>query len=228
MPAAGEFKFHACERPYEWGGFYKTNKADDNVFHIWARCGDLPAVIWKRRDEKAECPAMDSQEVQKLVRAVNSVKIEQNRYKRGSFIINEFGNVIVPFVNTDQKVCVGKIEGDLLFKNVYGDGYFSLNNDSNLKTGDLWDKPYIGIPFNYSRDLGIHFIDDDDTKIPCKKQDMDLIKKIQMVRGFAYCRFIVNPYGIVLTRVQTALNGPWSAIYIGRINYDKWFNPVDN
>jgi hypothetical protein len=226
MPTGGGLQFHTCGGPCEWNGIYKTTKADDNVFHIWARCNDLPAVKWKRGMEVAECPAHNSPEVQKIASAVNSVKLQQNRYKRGSFIINEFGNVIVPFVNIDQKICVGKIEGDLVFENAFGSGFFSLNDDANLQAGDVWDKPYIGIPYNWNPQLGIHFIDDDRTKYRPERQDPELIKKLELVKGFGYVRFIVNPYGIALTKIQSSPTGPWQPVYIGRINYDKWFAPV--
>ncbi len=219
------FRFNRCPTPCLWDGIYNTTKSDDNVFHIWARYNDLPVIKWKQGNETAECPAKNSRDVQNLADAINSIKVKQTRYKRGSFIINEFGNVIVPFVNSNQKICVGNIEGELLFTNSFGSGYFSLNDDENFKTGDSWNKPYIGIPYNYSPSLGIHFIDEDGSKYQPAKQDAELIRKIQTVRGYNYIRFIVNPHGIALTKVQPALIGPWRPAYIGRINYDKWFDP---
>ena len=225
MSTNDTFRFHQCSSPCEWDGIYKTNKADDNVFHIWARYGDIPAVIWKRESESAECPAKDSNDVRNLSDAINSVKVNQNRYKRGSFIINEFGNVLVPFVNTDQIICVGKIEGALLFTNSFDSGFFSLNDDKDIKTGDLWDKPYIGIPYNYSPMDGIHYRNDDGSILKSPRQDPELMQKIRSVRGNNYIRFVVNPHGIALTKIQTAWNGPWNPVYIGRINYDKWFGP---
>jgi hypothetical protein len=217
------FRFHRCT-PYEWDGYYRTTKKKDNVFHIWSDCGDVPAIEWMRESGTAKCPALDSLDARELANAINSIKVKQTFQERGSFVINEFGHVIVPFVNTNMKFCVGKIEGPLVFHNPFDSGYFSLNDDEQLKTGDLWDKPYIGIPYICSPDYGIYYYRDGDKseKIKPIKQDLELMRKIQSIRGRETVRFIVNPHGIALIKEETEWNN-WKPKYIGRINYEKWF-----
>jgi len=218
------FRFYPCSSPCEWDGIYRTTKSHDNVFHIWSDCGDMPAVEWKRESDVARCPAEDTQGARDLANAINSIKVKQTFYKRGSFVINEFGHVIVPFVNSDQKVCIGKVEGTLRFHNSFGSGYFSLNDDEYLKTGDFWDKPYVGIPYNYNPNDGVYYRNDDGSTIKPVKQDPELMKKIRSIRGAATVRFIVNPNGIALIKQEVEWR-KWKAIYIGRIDYDKWFEP---
>jgi hypothetical protein len=180
----------------------------------------VPAIKWDIDTGFIKCPAINSQDARELVGAVNSIKVNQTFQEGGSFVINEFGNVIVPFANTNKKVCVGKVEGTLVFHNSLDSGYFCLNDDEHLKTGDLWDKPYIGIPYNYNPKEGVYFEKDDGSLIKPVKQDPEFMRKIRSIRGSP--RFIVNPYGIALTKLEIEWRN-WKPIYIGRIDYDKWF-----
>jgi hypothetical protein len=220
------FRFHQYS-PFEWNGYYRTTKKKDNVFHVWSDCGDVPAIEWTRESETARCPAVDSISARELANAINSIKVKQTFQERGSFVINEFGYVIVPFSNTDKKYCVGKIEGSLIFHNPFESGYFSLNDDEHLKTGDLWVKPYIGIPYIFSPDYGVYYKNEDwsmKNRSVTKpvKQDPELMRKIRSITGTNTVRFIVNPHGIALIKPETEW-GKWTPIYIGRINYEKWF-----
>ena len=223
------FRFHPCS-PFPWVGYYNNTKNHNNVFHIWSDFGDLPAIEWTRGSESARCPAVDSKGARELANAINSIKVKQTFQERGSFLINEFGHVIVPFANTDEKFCVGKIEGSLVFHNHLDSGYFSLNDDEHLKTGDFWDKPYIGIPYISSPYYGVYYKNKDwsmKNRSVTKpvKQDVELMRKIRSITGTETVRFIVNPHGIALTKKEIEWHN-WKPIYIGRIDYEKWFTSL--
>lgn len=59
------------------------------------------------------------------------------------------------------------------------------------------------------------------------KQDDELIKKLRKVRRYGAVRFIVNQYGIVLTKIPEGEyrkdKDEWIPVYVGRINYNLWF-----
>ena len=58
-------------------------------------------------------------------------------------------------------------------------------------------------------------------------QRSDLIEALRSIRRYGAVRFIVNPYGLVLTKRPPA--GRWSAeelwepVFVGKINLDLWF-----
>ncbi len=58
-------------------------------------------------------------------------------------------------------------------------------------------------------------------------QDRDLIRKLRKIRRHGAVRFIVNPYGLVLTKEPSGefdfSEDKWEPVYVGRIDYTKWF-----
>jgi hypothetical protein len=60
------------------------------------------------------------------------------------------------------------------------------------------------------------------------RQDEDLIREARAIRSWGGVRLVVNPHGIVLTKVPPP-NGyqgdeqAWLPVYLGRINKDFWF-----
>jgi hypothetical protein len=121
---------------------------------------------------------------------------------------------------------VGEIEGVFLFKYDYGKT-IDLSDDEGLKTGDYWRKPYIGMQYNLSKGSNIYYFDHANGSDYLPIQDEELIKKLRKIRRHGAVRFIVNPYGLVLTK---NLEGEfsrdedrWLPVYVGRINKSLWF-----
>jgi hypothetical protein len=57
-------------------------------------------------------------------------------------------------------------------------------------------------------------------------QDMELIRTLRAVRRTGPVRFIVNPYGVVLTKRPCdarQAEEQWEPVFIGRINLTRWF-----
>ena len=57
-------------------------------------------------------------------------------------------------------------------------------------------------------------------------QDQDLIEAIREVRHWGSVKFVVNPFGLVLTKRperQQWDEEKWDPVYVGRIDYQQWF-----
>ena len=107
-----------------------------------------------------------------------------------------------------------------------------LSEDSGLSGGDIWLRPYIGLSYNLhkSGQQIYYWFEDHDgghKQLPTA-QDYDLIRSIRKVRRTGAIRFIVNPWGIVLTKVppyqqEWLPEENFDAVYVGRINFNFWF-----
>lgn len=129
------------------------------------------------------------------------------------------------------RVIVGEIEGCILFENPFDDEVdIDISDFSRLECGDPWNRPYVGVPYNLrGTDSEICFYKDVNSRNSESPptQDDELIRKLRQVRRLGAVRFIVNPYGIVLTKRPP--EGAWVSeeklvpVYVGRIDYNCWF-----
>lgn len=217
----------------EWSGRYAVIPGDDAKFHVQAVSGTLRVVVyWLRDDCRITCPSLDSRDMRSLIDAVSQAKTRMGGSGRGSFQINEYGQVIVPASDgSGRRMLAGEITGDLEFEDGSEPGrVFGLAGDHGLKCGDPWPLPYVGIPYNMSGRSQIYFWRQDgsggQSEYP-DAQDTSLVHKLRTIRRSGAVRFVVNPHGIVLTKSPS---GPWSAtddrwnpVYVGRVNPECWF-----
>lgn len=227
MSDSNNFTFYPCS-PKEWNGRYKITKSNENVFHLKynQNLGQWwPTINFVDGFDTGYCPAVDMGNLRELANSVNSVKNTYHFSDGGSFLINEFGQVIVPTIG-DGRVLVGEIDGKILFENVFNGGIIDLSDTNALSFGDPWTLPYIGIPYNYDPNGGILFQEKKGSfREFATKQDSDLNNKLYRIRNGDYCRFIVNPWGVVLTKKPPYLyGGQWESAYVGNINYNMWFD----
>lgn len=205
-----------------WKGRYRKPVGKEPTYHVSAQ-GDVN-LIWYDDGLKAKCPVIVSSAVEKMAKAVNTIKREKAGQSGGSFVINEFGQVISPIMESRDRYLVGECEGILYFENSMNKSEKTSLDGSGLKLGAEWKKPYIGMAYNLDQNNRICFRKEDGdgrTEVFPPKQDTELIKKLRTVREDGYIRFIVNQYGVVLTKKE--INGVWKGIYVGKINYNKWF-----
>ncbi|RLI52848.1 MAG: hypothetical protein DRP09_17095 [Candidatus Thorarchaeota archaeon] len=162
--------------------------------------------------------------LQQLAQAVNRIKRAQTGQPGGSFVINEYGQVICPVADDSlERFYVGDCEGAIRFIGPDGE-VFTLNDDEYLDTGDDWNLPYVGIAYNLSRHDRIYFPLREGYDTECQYPpwpDQRLIYALRCVRPDGGVRFVVNPHGIVLTKVKE--DGMWKPKYVGRIDYQRWF-----
>lgn len=214
-------RFSFSERqPTRWLGRYRRIEGRESVFHV--RWDDTVDILWRDSRDEAHCPAVMSGELKKLANCTNAVKRMHTGQPGGAFLINEFGQVISPVAAPPwHYFYVGDCTGVPAFRYPDG-GRFTLNDDDGLEIGDQWDPPYVGIAHNLSARNRIYFQKRHGREteiIYLPQNDPQLIRALREVRPNGAVRFIVNPHGIVLTKVPP----DWRPVYVGRIDYDRWF-----
>lgn len=221
-------------QPFDWKGRYGRIPGDQSVFHLRRDGGRLwPVIEWHRHGEMGECTALDSPDARLMAQSIASAKRRLGGDGGGAFVINEFGQVIVPASDgKGRRLCVGKIIGTLLFHDPFKDHrVLDLSRTTGIKCGDEWCLPYVGCQYNLSARSEIYFYRIDGAGGKSEKpaaQDVNLIKALRKVRRTGAVRFIVNPFGLVLTR-RPPVTGDWSLeerwdpVYVGRIDLRKWF-----
>jgi len=214
-----------------WQGRYSRPFGKTSTFKIkyTMEHGFWPVVEWDSSDGRSICPACDCNNIEELVKAINKAKIRMSGGEGGAFVINEFGQVIVPSIwGYGERLLVGEVEGVLLFEDPCGGDIIDLSDDTGLQTNDPWDKPYVGVQYNLHRDSNIYYYDSElgSSEYP-PKQDRELIKKLRKIRRYGAVRFIVNQYGLVLTKIPEGEyredDDKWVPVYVGRINHNLWF-----
>lgn len=227
------FKFEAFQ-PTPWEGRYSRIPGDTSVFHLEIVNGRWwPTIKWAQDGGLGTCIAKDSAAIRQLAQSVNAAKVLMGGSGGGSFVINEFGKVIVPSSNGGGKrMLAGSITGKLIFDNPFEDDeVIDISDVSGLQVGQELTIPYVGTPFNLSGKSQIYFYKIDSEgggSVYPPVQDPELIAAIRKVRRSGPVKFIVNPYGIVATKKpMDAEWGPeekWTPVFVGKINFAKWFN----
>lgn len=216
-----EFSFHpitACL----WKGRYRRPAGRESAYHV-TRDGNI-GLFWYDGDLEAKCPVITTSDVKQMAKAVNKIKRDKTGYSGGSFVINEFGQVISPIMKSSDRYLVGECKGPLYFENSFGNGERMCLDDSGLTCGEEWKKPYMGMAYNLDDNDMICFRNENEDGLEIDhphQQDIDLISKLRSIRD-GYIRFVVNQHGVVLTKKEIT-SGVWKAVYVGQINYAKWF-----
>lgn len=218
--------------PRVWPGRYARIPGGATAFHVRLVDGRWwPVVDWVVEDTIAECPMVASDGAAALAAAVNAGKALLGGERGGSFLINERGQILVPAsnVNDYSVAIVGECSGPLQFENSrVGSGVFDLADDSGLSVGDVWDRPYVGVPHQLSRRGELYFWRVDATggeKILPLAQDSAQIGAFRRLRSYGPVRFVAAYGGFALTKIPVG-NGPrqrWEPRYAGRIDFRKWF-----
>lgn len=218
------FVFEPC-RPRIWTGRYARVPGGASTLHI-RRTGSgwWPFVEWVRWEGTGQCWMLGGADVDALVAAVQRGKRALGARPGGSFLVNEFGQVLVPADGGDgtRVVIVGECDGRFLFATPFDDHeVIDLADSTGLRTGDPWERPYVGMP---------HFLDGSG-RIACRQaheygtgvvsppvQDRRLIAALRTLRPEGG-RFLVGVGGVVLTKVPT----DWEPRFVGRIDPARWF-----
>lgn len=228
--------FNPC-RPRTWHGRYDRIPGDNSVFHLKYVGGRLwPIIYWETEDGTATCPAVNCEAASQLANAVERAKIMAGGSGGGSFVINEYGQVLVPASDGGgRRYLAGRLQGRLLFENPFDeDDPIDLGECDDLQPGDPWKLPYVGFPFNLGGRSRIYFYQMDDEggrSMYPRQQDMLLIRSFRRLRRTGPIRFIVNPAGLVLTKCPTdnewSPEETWQPFFVGKINTSKWFEMED-
>ena len=223
--------FEPC-KPSPWNGRYARIPGDCTVFHL-VQVGDRlwPILLWDF-DGRGTCEAVECDAAETLAGAVARAKRFAGGGGHGSFLINEFGQVLVPASDgSGRRFLAGHLKGRLLFNNPFcAEELIDLCDNSRLQPGDPWKRPYVGIPHNLHREGRIYFYKEDEnggrTTHPLQ-QDDGLIRAMRSLRPKKAIRFIVTHGGLVVTKCpvddrQTS-EETWQPVYVGKITPSQWF-----
>lgn len=224
--------FQACN-PTPWTGRYDRIPGDSTVFHLEYVDRRLwPVIQWNNDGACGTCRAIQSETATGLADAVTRAKRFAGGSGGGSFLINEFGQVLVPASDGGgRRYFAGELHGRLLFENPFSpDAPIDLWDDSHLQPGNAWELPYIGMPYHLSRKGLVYFYCQDVERgrsLYPPRQDAQLIRALRSVRPWGAVRFIVTPAGFVLTkrpigdRISSEPN--WQPVFVGSISHNLWF-----
>lgn len=225
-------RFHRC-RPTLWQGRYARVYGDTAVFHLRHDGNRFwPMVLWDTDEGRATCWALECDAAAALADAVCGAKRLAGGPGGGCFLINEFGQVLIPASDGGgARYLAGRLDGGLLFDNPFDpDEPIDLSWGDELQPGDPWKLPYVGVQYNLHRSGKIYFYRQDEDgggmEFP-PRQDASLIKAIRSVRPYGAVRVLVNPAGRVLTRRPPAGEAGsedlWPTVYVGTVTPSLWF-----
>ena len=182
---------------------YRALKGTQGVFHLRyypvIQCFH-PVIDWQKDGYNLTCWGEGSSIMRELGQMVGDGQGVRNGQPGGSFLIDEYERVLLP--STDSlPIQIGYFECfDLIFKNPLNQSEIELVDDYDLDPGDLWDKPYIGLVYVFGADHIIRFETAGQIEYP-PGQDQNLITILRKLRPNGG-RILVNPAGIVLTKMQ--------------------------
>lgn len=216
----------------EWMGRYDRIPGDQSVFHI--RWDSQRGRFWPLAERSSDAWTEtywfeDHAVIEELTASVNEIKQRLNGQSGGSFTINEWGQVLVPAGGDERRIFyAGQLEGTWYLREPDG-RLVCLADSAGLRGGDPWDLPYVGQPYHLSARGRVYFVRETlgerkpDYPIA---QDQKLIRALRKVRRWGAVRFIVNPFGVVLTkRPVVGVNEEdfWEPVFVERLDYTKWF-----
>jgi hypothetical protein len=241
-----EFQFEECSPPRVWTGYFPRNGDHKACLHVrnvdarWQVCVD-----WPRGKNVVSCLAVDSFPMRDLVMAVNKAKGKTLGRDEGVFLINEYKQVLVPVYEKEgaepsRVIYVGQINTQFLFRDPEAGTNLDLGDDSGLDSGDPWHKPCVGVPYAISPDGRIYRQKTDASGSRpdyAPMQDSRMAMNLMEIKGKKGGRFMVNSSGLVLARRTDeesqakgswisglfGSHGPGPAIYVGRLDYQRWF-----
>ena len=201
---------------------YRASIGKYGVFHL-RYCSDIkefhPVIDWTDDGYELECWGDESDEMRQLGKMVEAGQRKRNGQPGGSFLIDEFFRVLLPTAGSQPDHVGDFVYLDLAFINPLDNSNIDLDDNRNLVPGNYWDKPYIGLMYVFGADHQIRYENFGQIEFP-PRQDQNLIETLRWLRPGGG-RILVNPAGIVLTKVQKGFK--WVPTYVGRINTRNWF-----
>ena len=189
-----------------------------------------PSVEWAVGNETALCPMVDVDSAKDLAEAVNAGKRLLGGSSGGAFLVNEYGQVLVPSPSGEGNVAlVGECAGRMVFHDsLTGRGVFDLTEHQDLTLGNPWERPYLGVPYNLSKTSQVYFWQERRAggwKVTPPVQDDSLIEALRTLRPQGAVRFVVTFGGLVLTKVPVGnwRNPRWEPQFVRRIDYKRWY-----
>ena len=218
-----KLEFNDC-KPRSWKGRYRRIPGQEPAFYTNAMDEVLVRWIDRETGDKLESKIERTPAALALGKSVNDLKELKTGKRGGSFLINEFGQVISPLFGTTNRFIVGEVVGVPRFQDPDMPGHWFTLTGEGLGRGDVWKYPYIGMAYNLG-ESGIYFKFEDDegsSKQTPTHENQTLVVALRELRPFGVLRFVVNLHGAALTKVQDS-EGQWCPHFVGHINVATWF-----
>lgn len=189
------------------------------------------ALTYRSEDDERWYMATDKHP--ELVKMVNAVKTAKGAPPNGAFYINEYKQVIVPMVGSEDYFLAGSYAEPLRFEfegKILSGEHIDLAGNP-LSPGDPWVGPHPGIP--YVLCAGGNDIKFTISPRPNVEKDVKLSKaigperaravaaKIGAVKGFLGGRFYVNEFLTIFSPMLAG--GETRYVYIGQVDLAEWF-----
>lgn len=148
-------EFRALPRPTPWQGYYGRTPGHPYAFHLRARnLGKFwPHADWTVAGKHLEIPFVLAPNQpydvapRDLTVAVNDVtkRNTPGLFDR-AFLVNEFGNVLMPSRDSLQILHVGQWSGPIWMEDAYSPASdpIELYGVEGVAFGDQWKRPYVG------------------------------------------------------------------------------------
>lgn len=216
--------------PRVWVGRYPATPGNPSTaLHVRSSGGEWwPVVDWALEGMVGNCWLKDGWAARSLASAVNSAKTFVGGAAGGAFLVNEWGQVLVPSNNGSRKIALaGVLEGQLEFENPFDSKTpVALAAVDGLRPGDAWKWPYVGCRYNLSKRHEIYCQKREGNGVEfVPRRDDRLVDALRSVRPHGAVRFLVNPAGVVLTKRPAGSwdEETWAPVYVGQIRPDLWF-----
>lgn len=221
------------EKPRPWKGRYNRIPGEASVFHM--RYASFLNRFWPQAQLSRDGDTLvyyfaDCQAIRDMADHVCRFQEIRSGVQGGSFLINEWGQVLVPDpFRYKQRYYVGRLQGGWSLMDPLEPSRLVSLDGANMACGDPWDLPYVGIPYRLSKQNRLYFVQPhphgDELLYP-PKQDLKLIARIREIRKWGPVSFIVNPFGVVLVKrpERSFEEESWRPVYVGRIEYSTWFH----
>ncbi|PKK89035.1 MAG: hypothetical protein CVV64_16240 [Candidatus Wallbacteria bacterium HGW-Wallbacteria-1] len=195
-----------------------------------------PIISLSFRSDEDETWLATTNEHPDLVKMVNDVKLGIGNPPNGSFYINEYKQVIVPAVGTEEYYYAGDYTKTLIFnfeKTTLSGKPVNLDGIS-IKPGQEWNGPHVGIPYVLTAkvdDLYYCY-----SPRPNVEKKVRLSKKIGPQRAKQVAKSIIDVLGYesmsggrIYVNEELAMFKPiadgWNMkyIYVGQVDLNEWF-----
>ena len=199
------------------------------------RRGPVVALVFNAPDDERWHATTD--EHPELVGMVNRVKSSVGSPPNGVFYINEFMQVIVPTIASEEYYYAGQYETPLKFEfegRILSGEAVDLDGNS-LSPGDVWSGPHPGIPYILAA-TGVDIKYKTNPRPRVEKEirlstaigsdrAAKVAEGIRAVKGFSGGRFYVNEFRNVFAPVWEGQE--WRYLYIGNLDMENWFHAPD-
>lgn len=212
------------------------NVAKDAKYTVRSSVSE-PVVALTYNTDDGERWYMTIEDHSELAQMVNHVKVKASGKPNGSFYINEYDQVIVPAIGSNEYYLAGVYTKRLHFKfegKVISGAPVNWEGQQ-LQPGAEWVGPHAGIPYTLvagGDDVYYQYSPRPDvtrkvklSKVIGARDAAAVAEQIRSVKGFQGGRFYVNEFHAIFTPLSDA--GELTYVYIGQLDLNKWFAKPD-